>query len=604
VCGIVGWIAFDRDLTHERDTVSAMTRSLHRRGPDAEGEWLSPHAVLGHRRLAVLDLEGGAQPMVGTGPAGRPVVLVYSGELYNYRDLRAELRGRGHRFTTTSDTEVVLRAYLEWGIGCVDRLAGMYAFGVWDAHREELLLVRDRLGVKPLYYHPRPDGVLFASEPKAILANPVFRPRTRPEDLPILFNPRLAMPGETPLADLHQVPPGHLARVNRTGTHVLPYWHLVSHEHPDDLDTTVGTVRELLEQVVAEQLVADVPRCLLLSGGLDSSAVAALAAARLPERISTYSVDFAGSAGDFRSTPLRPERDSPFALAAAAHLGTEHTDVVLDPELLPRAVPDALAARDLPTLGQFDTSMYLLFRQVRERFTVALSGEGADEVFGGYPWFLDPKTVGADTFPWLGNGPRLTECLAPDVLARVRPAEDEADRYATMLARVPRLHGETGLAARMREVLYLSLQGPLTYLLDRKDRMSMAVGLEVRVPFCDHRLLSYVWNVPWKMKTFDGREKSLLRAAVADLLPEPVLWRRKSAYPSTFAPAYGEAVRRELDALLDDPASPLTPLLDREKVYALRDRRGPLMAVADTLHLLLPLLEVDRWLRAYGVELG
>jgi asparagine synthase (glutamine-hydrolysing) len=186
----------------------------------------------------------------------------------------------------------------------------------------------------------------------------------------------------------------------------------------------------------------------------------------------------------------------------------------------------------------------------------------------------------------------------------VRPAEDEADRYATMLARVPRLHGETGLAARMREVLYLSLQGPLTYLLDRKDRMSMAVGLEVRVPFCDHRLLSYVWNVPWKMKTFDGREKSLLRAAVADLVPEPVLQRRKSAYPSTFAPAYGEAVRRELDALLGDPASPLTPLLDKDKVYALRDRRGPLMAVADTLHLLLPLLEVDRWMRAYDVTIG
>ena len=604
MCGIVGWIAFGRDLTRERDTIATMTRTLHRRGPDDEGEWLSPHAVLGHRRLAVLDIEGGAQPMTATGPAGRPVVLVYSGELYNFRDLRAELRVRGHRFTTASDTEVVLRAYLEWGIGCVDRLAGMYAFGVWDAHREELLLVRDRLGVKPLYYHPRPDGVVFASEPKAILANPLFRPRTRLEDLPILFNPRLAMPGETPLADLHQVPPGHLVRVGRTGTHVLPYWHLVSHDHTDDLDTTIGTVRELLEQVVAEQLVADVPRCTLLSGGLDSTAVAALAAARLPERVSTYSVDFAGAAGDFRPTPLRPERDSPFAVAAAEHLGTDHTDVVLDPALLTRFVPEALAARDLPTLGQFDTSMYLLFRQVRERFTVALSGEGADEVFGGYPWFLDPKTVGADTFPWLGNGPRLTECLASDVLARVRPGEDEADRYATMLARVPRLHGETGTAARMREVLYLSLQGPLTYLLDRKDRMSMAVGLEVRVPFCDHRLLSYVWNVPWKMKTFDGREKSLLRAAVADLLPEPVLQRRKSAYPSTFAPAHGEAVRRELDALLDDPASPLSPLLDKEKVYALRDRGGPLMTVADTLHLLLPLLEVDRWLRAYDVELG
>jgi asparagine synthase (glutamine-hydrolysing) len=243
-------------------------------------------------------------------------------------------------------------------------------------------------------------------------------------------------------------------------------------------------------------------------------------------------------------------------------VGTEHTEVVLDPARLHDAVPAALAARDLPSLGQFDASMYLLFEKIRERFTVALSGEAADEVFGGYPWFFAPETVWSDTFPWLGNGPRLTDCLAPDIRARVRPHDDEHDRYATLLARVPRFDGETGLEARMREVLYLSLQGPLTYLLDRKDRMSMAVGLEVRVPFCDHRLLEYVWNVPWKMKTADGREKSLLRSAVADLLPAEVLQRRKSAYPATFAPAYGEQVLTELDSLLSSPDSALAGLLD------------------------------------------
>ncbi|WP_433338037.1 asparagine synthase (glutamine-hydrolyzing) [Spirillospora sp. CA-294931] len=602
MCGIAGWVDFTADLSAEHDTMAAMTGTLRNRGPDDGGVWLGTHAAIGHRRLAVVDIDGGAQPMTAARHGrGEPVVLTFSGELYNFRELRTELMALGHRFTTLSDTEVVLRAYLEWGAACVDRLTGMYALGIWDARREELILIRDRLGVKPLYYHTYPGGILFGSEPKAILANPRFRARVSESALPILFNPRLAMPGETPLTGLRQVKPGHLVRMDRTGTYETPYWRLVGREHTDDWKTTVHTVRELLEDVVLHQMVADVPLCVLLSGGLDSSAITALAATR-STRLRSFSVDFANGEADFRATPLRPERDTPYALAAARHIGTDHEQVVLDAADFPAAIKPALAARDLPSLGQFDASMYLLFERVRRHATVALSGEAADEVFGGYPWFFDQSVVSADTFPWLGGGPRLTDVLAPDVRARIRPDEDERDRYATLLAQVPRLAGESGLQARMREVLYLSLQGPLAYLLDRKDRMSMAVGLEVRVPFCDHRLLEYVWNVPWDMKTGDGREKALLRAAVADLLPAEVLARKKSAYPATFAPAYDREVRGSLDALLDDSASPLSGLLDADRVRALASRNGALMTVANTAHFLLPLVEVDRWLRTYDVS--
>ncbi|MFI6439718.1 asparagine synthase (glutamine-hydrolyzing) [Streptomyces sp. NPDC050759] len=604
MCGIAGWIDFDRDLTVAGETVRAMTDSLQRRGPDAQGVWLSANAALGHRRLAVIDIEGGGQPMV-TGRRGQdgPVVLTYSGELYNYRELREELRSLGHRFGTDSDTEVALHAYLEWGAACPDRMTGMYAFAVWDSDREELLLVRDRLGVKPLYYHAYPGGLLFGSEPKAILANPLFRPRTSEQKLPLLFNPRLALPGETPFTDLRQVQPGHLVRMDRSGAHETPYWRLVSREHLDDQTTTVRTVRELLADVVSHQLVADVPLCALLSGGLDSTAISALAAAGRPGTLRTFSVDFQDAERDFRPTTLRPERDTPFALEAARHIGTDHTAVTLDPGGLPDVVPATLAARDLPSLGQFDASMYLLFQEIRKHSTVALSGEAADEVFGGYPWFFDQQTVWGDTFPWLGNAPRLTDCLAPDLRARIRPQDDEHDRYATLRARVPRLPGESGLQARMREVLFLSLQGPLLYLLDRKDRMSMALGLEVRVPFCDHTLLEYVWNVPWKMKIADGREKSLLRQAVGDLVPQSVLRRNKSAYPATFSPEHAAGVRAALDRLLADSSSPLTGMLDTGKVRALADSGTTMMTMADPLHFLLPLIEVDRWLRTYKVEL-
>jgi asparagine synthase (glutamine-hydrolysing) len=604
MCGITGWIDFTRDLTAERETVIAMTETLRLRGPDAAGHWLETHVALGHRRLAVVDVEGGQQPMhLRRRGQDEPVVLTYSGELYNFIELRTVLMSLGHRFHTRSDTEVVLAAYVEWGVGFVDRLRGIYAFAIWDGPREELVLVRDRLGVKPLYYHSYPGGLLFASEPKAILANGLFKPRVSEQKLPILFNPRLAMPWETPFTDLRQVQPGHLVRVDRSGTHETPYWRLVSRPHHDDYDTTVRTVRDILDDVVVHQLIADVPLCTLLSGGIDSSAITALAAQRTSNELRSYSVDFAGAEDDFRPTTLRPERDAPFALTAARHIGIDHTQVTLDTSALAPVVPSTLAARDTPSLGQFDASMYLLFEQVRRRSTVALSGEAADEVFGGYPWFFDPNTVWCDTFPWLGAAPRLTDYLAPDVSARIQPRDDEHDRYTTMMARVPRLAGETELQARMREVLHLSLQGPLMYLLDRKDRMSMAVGLEVRVPFCDHVLLEYVWNVPWQMKIADGREKSLLRAAVHDLLPPDVLWRPKSAYPATFAPDYAKSVRADLAASLDSPDSRIRDLVDADKLRDVSGGETAMMTMADNLHFILPIIEVDRWLRTYNVSL-
>jgi asparagine synthase (glutamine-hydrolysing) len=609
MCGFVGWLDFSRDLRGARDVLDIMTDTMRDRGPDGRGTWLGPHVALGHRRLAVIDLHGGAQPMRSElGPDRAPVVLVYAGEIYNFRELRTQLQALGHEFGTRSDTEVLLHAYLEWGPECVTRLNGMFAFAVWDSLREELVLARDRLGVKPLYYAPRPHGVLFASEPKGILANPDFTPALRADALPILLKPALALPGETPIDGMREVKPGHVVRVDRRGCHEYPYWRLVSHEHTQDLSETVATVRDLLEDIARRQLVADVPTSALLSGGLDSSAMAALAARQLDRTgdgpLVTYSVQFDSDAEDFRPTLLRPELDAPYAALAAKHIGTDHVEVVLDAAGVADAVPAARRARDLPSLGQFDASMYLMFAAVRERSTVALSGEAADEIFGGYPWFHDPATVWRDTFPWLGDAPSLAECLTPDLRRALRPAEFVADRYATVRAQVPTLPGEDRLDARMREVLFFSLQGPLAMLLDRKDRMSMAVGLEVRVPFCDHRLLEYLWNVPWSMKTADGREKSVLRLAVEDLLPGVVLTRPKSAYPSMHRRSHDRAVLAAVRALPDDRSSPLAPMLDGERVRALVDDQRPTMTHVSTAHVLLPLLEVDTWMRRHDLTVA
>ncbi|MFC5718591.1 asparagine synthase (glutamine-hydrolyzing) [Streptomyces gamaensis] len=615
MCGITGWISYDQDLTTARGTLDAMTQTQACRGPDSGGVWLDTHAALGHRRLAVIDIEGGKQPMLVQQDGRTLLATTYSGEVYNYRELRSELAGRGHVFRTKSDTEVVLHAYLEWGEAFTERLNGMYAFALWDPRKEELLLVRDRMGIKPLYYYPTPDGVIFGSEPKAILAHPSVRPVVDAEGLAeaVTF---VKTPGHAIYKGMYELRPGHTARVRRSGLTVRKYWGLEAREHTDDLDTTVRHVRELLDDIVGRQLIADVPLCTLLSGGLDSSAITALAAKGLAEQgrgaVRSFSVDFAQQTENFRPDDLRPTPDGPYAHALAEHVRSEHQDIVLDSAALMEPANRAaiVTARDLPVgLGEGDTSLYLLFKAIREQSTVALSGESADEIFGGYRWFHLPETVNADTFPWEASG-ALDSFAGSENGGRVslldRRLLDKIDitgyqdaRYRQALAEVPHIPGVTGVEKRMREICYLHLTRFVQFLLDRKDRASMAVGLEVRVPFCDHRLVEYVFNTPWSMKTFDGREKSLLRAATRDVLPAKVADRVKSPYPSIQDPGYAAALRTELGRVIADKDAPVRALLDTQSVSTALDQgAGETYRMATEL-----VLGLDGWLRDYGVSL-
>ncbi|WP_433926492.1 asparagine synthase (glutamine-hydrolyzing) [Sorangium cellulosum] len=613
MCGIAGWVDHARDLTRERRVVREMTTTMKNRGPDDEGIWLSPRAALGHRRLAIIDLEGGRQPMIAD-EDGEPVaVLIYTGEVYNFRELRGELLARGHQFRTHSDTEVVLRAYLEWGAGFPARLNGMYAFALWDVRAEELLLVRDRMGIKPLYYQPTGSGALFGSEPKAILANPLAPPAVDDGGLRELLA-FTKTPGHAVFRDMREVRPGHVVHVRRDGITERRYWALESRPHTDDLQTTIGAVRGLLEDIVARQLISDVPLCTLLSGGLDSSLVTALAQRALAgaEPVRSFSVDFAGQAENFKADELRSTPDAPYVVDVQQYVGSDHANIVLSAAQLadPALREVVLRARDLPlSFGDMDASLHLLFRAIRERSTVALSGESADEVFGGYLWFHDPDVVAADTFPWSAMRTRLRSSssvatlLAPALLERLDLQGYIAERYREAIAEVPRLPGETGKERRMREISYLHLTRFLQLLLDRKDRMSMATGLEVRVPFCDHRLVEYVFNAPWSMKTFDGREKSLLRAASGDLLPRSVLERRKSPYPATQDPAYARALRAQLAALLAQRDAPVLPLVDVARARAVAaDADGPADEVSRSS--VEQVLVLNDWLARYEIELA
>jgi asparagine synthase (glutamine-hydrolysing) len=610
MCGIAGWVSYDADLTRRQDVVDAMTGTMACRGPDDSGTWVRRHVALGHRRLAIIDLPGGRQPMAVHTPNG-DVAMVYSGEAYNFTELKEELTKLGHTWETDSDTEVVLHGYLQWGDEVVDHLNGMYAFAIWDERDDRLVMIRDRMGIKPFYYYPTRDGVLFGSEPKAILANPLAKKVVDTDGLRELmaFTKR---PGWSLWKGMEEVRPGTIVTVSREGVRTRTYWKLDAKQHTDDQETTVARVRELMTDIVNRQLVADVPRCVLLSGGLDSSAVTGLAAARLAsqgEQLRTFSVDFFGQEENFKPDEMRDTADSPFVRDVASLVGSAHQDVVLNPSELtdPEVRRAVLRARDIPAgLGDMDTSLYLLFKAIRGESTVALSGESADEVFGGYRWFFDETAVNADMFPWIAFRSAMltdrTSIYTPELMRKMDLESYVRDQYRSAVAEVEHLDGESAQEARMRTICHLHLTRFVRMLLDRKDRASMAVGLEVRVPFCDHRLVEYVYNTPWSLKTFDGREKSLLRHATKHVLPESVAQRVKSPYPSTQDPGYAAALQQQTKEVLAEPNHQVFGLVDRSWAHRVSEVDPAAMDPAARIGL-DRLLDLYHWIEMYSPEL-
>ncbi len=572
MCGITGWVSFGRDLRAEQATLEAMTETMSCRGPDDRGTWFAEHAALGHRRLAIIDLPGGRQPMSADTPGGA-VAIVYSGETYNFTELRAELIRRGHRFRTDSDTEVVLRAYLEWGDALAERLNGMYAFAIWDSREDKLVMVRDRMGIKPFYYYETPDGVLFGSEPKAILANPAAEHTVTLDGIRELFA-FIKTPGHAVWEGMHEVEPGTVVTVSSSGLRTTRYWTLRTRPHPDDQATSVARVRELLEDIVRRQLVSDVPRCTLLSGGLDSSAMTAIAAKQLAEKrqtVRSFAVDFVGQTENFVPDDLRGTPDTPYVHDVAEKSGTEHQDIVLSSDELadPEVRSKVIRARDIPMgLGDMDASLYLLFKSIRG-------------------WLVRfARHFGDDN-----------SILAPGLAEALDMPRYIQDAYDTSVARVDRLDGESDFEWRMRKVCYLHLTHFVRILLDRKDRMSMAVGLEVRVPFCDHRLVEYVYNAPWSLKTYDGREKSLLRGAARDVLPQSVADRVKSPYPSTQDPEYAVKLQNNAREYLSSPGHPVFDIVSRD--WLARAVAAEAQITQASRHGLERALDLALWLDMY-----
>ena len=596
--GVLGAVPQEQILNEMLETMSC-------RGPDGRGKSIWPDGALLHTRLAVMDPEGGRQPME-LNWAGERYVLVYNGELYNTAQLRRELEKQGHQFQTHCDTEVALHAYAQYGADCVGRFNGIFVFAVWEEKRRRLFLARDRIGVKPLFYWQQGKRLVFASEIKTVLAWPEVHPvldGMGAAQLVLLGPGRL--PGSGVFRDIREVEPGCRGYWENGKLTLNRYWKLKDREHIQSFDETVEQVRYLVTDAIRRQMVADVPVGTFLSGGLDSSIITALCAeemAQKNQRLKTFSVDYLDNERYFRASKFQPDSDDAYIRMMTEHFDTDHYKVILEPEELVQALEAATEARDLPGMADVDFSLLAFCGRVRQEVTVALSGECADEIFGGYPWYRDPEVRQRAGFPWAQNTAQRAALLTPRI--NIDAQAFLMDAYETTCRESDILPGTDPVNRRMKQMVNLNFRWFMQTLLDRKDRMSMYHGLEVRVPFCDHRIAQYLYGVPWEYKDYQGREKGLLRQAVAGLLPEPVRQRKKSPYPKTFHPRYSAIITQRMQTLLGEDA-PLWQLVNREQVQDLMDRESPwpwygqLMQKPQTLAYFL---QMDHWLRRYRVE--
>ena len=606
MCGIAGLVGMEPD----HRSIDKMLATMKRRGPDDSGLYQSDHCSLLHSRLAIIDLDGGKQPMMLQWGSER-YVLVYNGELYNTDELRGELMHLGHQFSGHSDTEVLLHAFVQWKEGCLERLNANFAFGIWEERSRTLFLARDRIGVKPLFYTLHEGGIIFASEIKTILAYPSFRPVLDEKGAAeiILLGPGRC-PGSGVFKGIAEIEPGCCGSFESGKLKVRRYWSLKDREHRDSFEDTVDTVRYLVKDAITRQMVSDVPIGTFLSGGLDSSLITAICSQKLKEQgltLDTFSVDYENNDRYFLPGKFQPDSDNAYIRLMKEREGSRHHWTVLTPDDLLDALEEATIARDLPGMADVDFSLLAFCRRVRETVKVALSGECADEIFGGYPWYRDPEVRSVDGFPWAQNNAQRTTLLSGALKEHIDATAFIYERYSQTCRESDILPGTSNQERRMKEMVNLNFRWFMQTLLDRKDRMSMYCGLEVRVPFCDYRIAEYLYGVPWDFKDHMGFEKGLLRTAMEGILPERVLWRKKSPYPKTYDPRYRELVSDKLKRLLEDAKSPAWHLIDRDAASRLLVSEekwpwyGQLMKGPQTMAYLL---QIDFWLRHYGIDLS
>ena len=609
MCGFVGVMNLKEDLISKKNILISMNDTLKKRGPDECGYYVDKNILLAHRRLIVIDPDGGKQPMTFYYNSNK-YVIAYNGQIYNAEELRNDLKSHGFDFESHSDTEVLLKAYVLYKEDVVNKLNGIFAFAIWNEKDKSLFLARDHFGVKPLYYTYINNSLVFASEVKAILKFPNVKPELDEQGICEMFGIGPAHTnGITAFKNIFELKPANFMLVTDDGIHIKRYWKLKSKSHTDNFEQTCEKVQYLLEDAIKRQLVSDVPLCTFLSGGLDSSIITLYASEYCKENdlppLSTYSVDYIDNDKNFQKTDFQPNSDNYYIDLMQSKLNTNHHVVMLDTPELAKALEDAMIARDFPGMADVDSSMLLFCQNVKNDATVTLTGECADEIFGGYPWFFREDALNSGTFPWSIAISERQQLLNPEIAKKVNLKEYIDYRYNESLEDVEILDTDTDETKEKRKISHLTLNWFMQTLLDRSDRMGMYNGFEIRVPFCDYRLVEYVWNIPWEMKALKGREKGLLRYIMKDKLPAEIVDRKKSPYPKTWNPTYLKAVKEMLSKIMEDKNAPINNLLNREYIMQILETDGKAFTrpwfgqLMTGPQLMAYLCQVNMWLERY-----
>ena len=614
MCGIVGFTNYDGNMRNEEAgrVLSNMNNTLSKRGPDENGIYIKEDICIAHRRLIVIDPEGGKQPMICK-YLGNTYVITYNGQIYNTKELRKTLEDSGFTFEGHCDTEVLLKAFIYYGYNVVNHLNGIFAFAIWNEGKKELFLARDHFGVKPLFYSIKDNQLIFASEIKALFEYPSIYPKIDEQGIAELFGIGPAhTPGVGVFKGIEELKPANYLVFNRSGMRIKEYWKLKSRVHTDDFATTCCTVKELLTDAIERQLVSDVPLCTFLSGGLDSSIITLYSANYCRKHdlpmINTYSVDYVDNDKNFQKTDFQPNSDSDYINLITNKLGTKHHTIYLDTPELADSLKEAMLARDLPGMADVDSSLLLFCKAVKKEATVSIMGECADEIFGGYPWFFREDALSSGTFPWSINISGRQHLLNPELQEKIDLKEYIDYRYNESLNEVELLNVDSKETKEKRKITYLTMNWFMQTLLSRTDRMGMYNGFEIRVPFCDYRLAEYVWNIPWEIKALHGREKGLLRYIMKDELPKEIVDRKKSPYPKTWNPTYLKKVKGMLTEIMQNENSPITSLLNKEDIMEILNTDGKSFSrpwfgqLMTGPQLMAYLCQVNMWLETYKPE--
>lgn len=604
MCGIAGILTPSIDLRNEKPLIENISKTLKMRGPDANGEYVTPTTALIHRRLSVIDPEKGSQPM----RFGK-YIIVYNGELYNTDEVRDELISYGYKFESHCDTEVVLKAYDKWQKESVKKLNGIFAYAVYDEKDNSLFMARDRIGVKPCFYSKVGDLFAFASRISSLLCIPQIKPIVNEEGLNEIFmlGPAKTI-GKAIFKDISELPPAHYLTYKNGIINIFQYWKLEAAENNETISDAIEHTYSLVKDSIERQLVSDVPLATFLSGGLDSSIISKVASDYYKKKgsvLNTYSVDYTDNDKYFKKSLFQPNKDSDYIDLVSDAIGSQHHNVVLDNRDVAYALEKAAVARCVPGFADVDSSLLLFCEEVKRNYTVCLSGECADEIFGGYPWYHRKEILFEECFPWARSTTARRNILKPDFL---KNGEDYLQNsYAETVALTSYLDNDSVLEKRMREMFVLNLNWFMQTLLARKDVMSMESSLEVRVPFCDYRLVEYAYNMPWEIKALDGREKGILRKAFENDLPYDIVWRKKSPYPKTHNPVYFDCVCKLAKQAIDDKSCPLSDMLNISSVENLMRNPDSMTEpwygqLMQTPQVLAYIYQIYVWIKNYNVE--